>query len=181
MRALLKRLRRRAMYSKTGKQRKFWKRSLARNRQKYLMQTVSFDGAPTMRGLALLLAHARKRGWRGTLQSSDRREGVAERYGKSSQAALFRAFKAGRGNPANPPGRSSHELRSDGNPIFHAPVGARLPWFQMGLDVSQSIELVSVLEGMGVDARRPYSSPSEAHHVNVLKDPTGALARLGDI
>jgi hypothetical protein len=180
--AKLERLRDRAMNSRTRVQRAYWARSLARNRRKYLTETVAFDGVPTQRGLALLLARARRVGWKGQLNSSDRRKGVAERFGHQSQAALYAGFQKGLPgfNPANPPGFSSHELRSDGSALFGYR-GRKLPWYEMGLDVDQDDALQMRLREMGVDARHPYSTPSEAHHLNVLHDPTSILAKLGEI
>lgn len=180
--AKLDRLRDRAMNARTRVQRAYWKRSLDRNRRRYLTETVAFDGVPTQRGLALLLTHARKRGWQGKLNSSDRRAGVAERFGHQSQAALYDGFRRGRPGflPANPPGYSSHELRSDGSRLFGRR-GRKLAWFELGLDVDQDTALVTRLRDMGVDARHPYDTPSEAHHVNVLHDPTSILAKLGEI
>jgi hypothetical protein len=169
------------MNAPTRALRAYWKRSLERNRRKYVTETVVLDGTPTMRGLAILLKHARRHGWQGTLVSSDRREGVAERYGKMSQAQLYRLFQRGRGNPANPPGKSSHELRSDGNRVFRTPAGQPLEWWQMGMDVGAPASLVYELGGMGVKARQPYSSPSEAHHVNLTSDPTDVLVSLNEI
>src|SRR5688500_17820446 len=52
-------------------------------------ETTSFDGAPVSRGLALVLHEARAAGVQFRLNSADRRRGVAERYGKSSQFALW--------------------------------------------------------------------------------------------
>lgn len=155
------------------------KRVLKRD-QPRLTDTVSFDGTPVFAGLALMLEDARKHGWNGGLNSADRREGVAERFGKMSQAALWLGFIAGKAgfNPANPPGRSTHELRSDGVP-YRGPIGRPLTWWQLGLDVSDSVTLVNVLNRLGYSAFRPYSSPSEAHHVNLRKSPSRALKRRG--
>jgi hypothetical protein len=180
--AKLERLRDRAMHSRTRAQRAYWKRSLARNRKKHLTTTVAFDGVPTQRGLALLLGHARRHGWKGRLSSSDRRKGVAERYGHQSQSALYDGFRKGLPgfNPANPPGFSSHELRSDGTHLFGAR-GRKLPWFKMGLDVSDDAALQRELRELGVHVKHPYDTPSEAHHLNVLADPTDVLAGLGDV
>lgn len=180
--AKLERLRDRAMNSRTRAMRAYWKRSLDRNRKRYLTETVAFDGVPTQRGLALLLTHCRRVGWKGRLNSSDRRKGVAERYGHQSQAALYDGFRKGLSgfNPANPPGYSSHELRSDGSRLFGRR-GRKLDWFQMGLDVDEDQSLQMRLREMGVDARHPYDTASEAHHINVLHDPTSILAKLGEV
>lgn len=178
--ALLARLRARAMNATTRAKQVFWKRSLERNRRSYVSETVTLDGVPTMRGLRLLLVYAREHGWAGKLNSSDRRKGVAETYGHQSQAALYAGFVAGRPGflPANPPGFSSHELRSDGTALF-GERGRVLPWFQLGLDVSDDGTLVRVLADLGVRATHPYNSAAEAHHVNVTGDPTAVLVRLG--
>jgi hypothetical protein len=180
MRSLLSRLRNRVIHAPTRVRQAFWKRALDRHRAAYLSQTVAFDGVPTMRGLALLLGHARLRGWRGTLNSSDRRAGVAERYGKKSQARLYRGWVDHLPGylPANPPGFSSHELRGDGNPVYERPRGARLPWYMLGLDVTEDIQLARLLESLGVDVVHPYRSAAEAHHLNVIKDPTPVLVHL---
>lgn len=149
--------------------------------------TVTFDGTPTFWGLAKPLLQARNNGWVGRLSSADRRKGVAERYGKMSQAALFDCAQAKRSsggcptgchgncNPANPPGFSSHELRSDGQG-FPGPRGRELEWWELGLDCSSAPQLVQVLGKLGYRARRPYaSSRSEAHHVNFSASPGAVL------
>lgn len=180
--AKLERLRHRAINSRTRAQRAYWKRSLDRNRRRHLSQTVAFDGVPTQRGLALLLGHARNRGWKGKLNSSDRRKGVAERYGHQSQAALYDGFRRGLPgfNPANPPGFSSHEMRSDGTALFGRR-GRKLPWYRLGLDVDGDQQLERKLKALDVDVRHPYDTPSEAHHLNVISDPTAVLVGLGDV
>lgn len=159
-------------------------------RQGNVRATVTFDGVPTMRGLAYILQDAREHGWRGSLNSSDRREGVAEAHGKMSQAKLFRCAQAkrttgrcppechGNCNPANPPGHSSHELRGDG---VIAPDRAALPWYKLGLDLADAEGFTRVARSRGFDIRRLYASASEAHHRNVMKDPTPRLRKLGYI
>ena len=166
---------------------------LARARErapKLARHTVAFDGAPTFWGLAKPLLRARERGWSGTLQSSDRRKGVAERYGKRSQAALFDCrtrFVAlgnrcppdcgGNCNPANPPGASSHECRADGTAAFGSRAkGTKLPWWELGLDVSDTSGLLRKLADLGYDAKLTYpNSPQEAQHVNFTSNPGAVL------
>lgn len=155
-----------------------------------LRATVTFDRVPTFRGLSYVLQDAREHGWRGRLNSSDRREGVAEAHGKMSQAKLYRCAQAkrttgrcppdchGNCNPANPPGHSSHELRGDG---VIAPDGAVLPWYKLGLDLDDAEGFERVARSRGFDVRRIYASASEAHHRNVMKDPTPRLRKLGYI
>ncbi|MCA1699722.1 MAG: hypothetical protein LC790_12795, partial [Actinobacteria bacterium] len=154
-------------------------------------RTIAFDGAPIFWGLAKALQRARDRGWSGTLASADRRKGVAERYGKQSQARLRSCFEQKRAtgrcrcpscNPANAPGQSSHELCSDAS-AFRGPVGRALNWWELGLDCSDSAQLVALLTSLGYKVRRPYSSPSEAHHVNFTRDPGPVVSapQLADI
>ena len=152
------------------------------------LRTIAFDGTPVFWGLAKALKRARQHGWQGQLNSADRREGVAERYGKQSQAKLYACFTNSEAtgscscsscNPANPPGRSSHELRADGSDAFPGPVGRVLRWWELGLDCSQSVQLVAKLGSLGYAVHRPYSSPSEAHHVNFKADP-GPVVDLPD-
>jgi GH25 family lysozyme M1 (1,4-beta-N-acetylmuramidase) len=159
----------------------------ARMRAPHLAQrTIAMDGTPVFWGLAAPLVEARSHGWRGALLSADRRAGVAERFGKKSQAKLFSCAQAkqqrgfcpascgGDCLPANPPGRSSHELCSDGF-AFAGPVGRALPWFCLGLDVSDSEQLLSILTRLGYGVRRPYHTASELHHLNFTRDPGPVL------
>jgi lysozyme len=155
--------------------------------------TVAFDGAPTFWGLAKPLLRARRHGWRGTLQSSDRRKGVAERYGKSSQARLFDCFQRsqalhrcppdcnGNCNPANAPGASSHECFSDGTAAFQSrPAGTQLAWWELGLDVSDHPGLLRALDALGYEAKQTYpNNPKEQHHVNFTSAPGPVLAQSG--
>jgi hypothetical protein len=151
--------------------------------------TVVLDGTPTFWGLVKPLLQARAQGWGGRLNSADRRKGVAERFGKMSQAALFKCAQAkkatgacptvchGNCNPANPPGASSHELRSDAV-AFPGPRGRKLQWWELGLDCDDAPQLVAILRRLGYDAARPYaSSPREAHHVNFRRSPGRVLDR----
>ena len=141
-------------------------------KRRKVTDTVAFDRTPVFRGLALMLCDARHHGWGGQLNSADRRQGVAEKYGKMSQVKLYAGWIARRAgfNPANPPGRSTHELRSDGVP-YRGPVGRPLSWYQLGLDVSDSSDLLFVLNHLGYTAFRPYKSGSEVHHLNLRTSP----------
>jgi hypothetical protein len=149
--------------------------------------TVALDGTPTFWGLAKPLLQARHHGWTGRLNSSDRRKGVAERFGKMSQKALFDCAEAqrktkvcppgchGNCNPADRPGESSHELCSDAV-AFPGPKGRKLEWWELGLDCDNAPQLVQVLGQLGFQARRPFAnSPKEAHHVNFSASPGPVL------
>lgn len=133
---------------------------------------TTLDGVPVFRGLKRVLLDARAHGWAGTLTSADRRKGIPERYGKLSQAALYAGWIAHKlgFNPANPPGRSTHELRSDGV-AYRGPVGRPLSWWQEGLDASLADQLRSVLARLGYDAFQPYKTGSEVHHTNFHISP----------
>lgn len=157
-----------------------------------LNETVAFDGVPVFRGLALMLQDCRDHGWGGRLNSADRREGVAERYGRMSQAFLFAAWVAWstrrvllRGfssssppNPANPVGRSTHDLHSDGV-AYRGPVGRPLAWWQLGMDADDAERLRAVATSLGYSAFRPYADGREAHHVNLRSNPKRVLKRRG--
>lgn len=136
--------------------------------------TVQFDDTPVMYGLARVLQDARDHGARFTVTSADRRKGVPERYGKLSQAALYLGWIARRAgfNPANPPGRSTHELRSDAV-AYRGPVGRPLHWWQLGIDADDAGvgDLLRTLQRLGYAVFRPYHSGSEHHHFNFRRSP----------
>jgi lysozyme len=58
---------------------------------------------------------------------------------------------------------------------FAGPVGRELPWWQLGLDVTGSDQLLAVLARLGYGVRRPYHTAAEAHHVNFTRDPGPVL------
>lgn len=171
--------------------------------RRHLTRTVAMDGVPMFRGHALMLQDARDHGSTFRCASADRREGVAEHYGHMSQAALYRCFLAksrtgrcppechGNCNPANPPGHSSHELRSDGTSFFARrgySSGERMPWWLLGLDVYDTgadgldgpgaDDLERDLKRLGYPITRPYfPAPRELHHLNCTASPVTALRR----
>lgn len=154
----------------------------ARRRPGAIYETVALDGTPVFRVLALVLLDARANGWQGVLNSADRREGVAERFGKMSQAKLYEcSLKCepscyGNCNPANPPTQGSHLLLGDG---VLGKVGEPLEKWQLGLDTSDGPGLRATLERLGYSASRPYSDPREVHHTNLTKDPRRNLIERG--
>lgn len=152
--------------------------AIVKLRRPRLNETVGFDGTPCFRGLALMLEDCREHGWAGSLSSADRRPGVPEKYGKLSQLALWLGFIAGKAgfNPANPPGRSTHELRSDGV-AYRGPVGRPLAWWQLGLDCTDAETLRSIAARLGYPAFRPYPDGREAHHVNLRANPRRVLRK----
>lgn len=154
-------------------------------------RTIAFDGAPTYWGLAKPLLLAREHGWGGRLDSSDRRRGVAEKFGKMSQAALFDCMQRrialnrcpadchGNCADANPPGASSHEQLSDARG-FAGPVGRQLAWWELGLDVDDSDGLLRILQQLGYQVHRTYpNNPKEHHHLNFTANPGPVLPAEG--
>lgn len=97
---------------------------------------------------------------------------ILHRHGKHSQAELYQLFLDGAGNPANPPGFSSHELRSDGV-AYPVARGEPLAWWQQGFDVNDTdVErVIAAGARYGWQLHRPYSSGSEFHHLNFRIQP----------
>lgn len=154
----------------------------ARRKPANLYKTVAFDGTPVFLIIALVLADARANGWSGILVSADRRKGVAERFGKMSQAKLYECSKNcradcyGNCNPANPPTQGTHLLIGDG---VVGKVGENLEPFELGLDTSEADELRSVLNRLGYSAYRPYADSREVHHTNLKTNPRSRLIERG--
>jgi lysozyme len=162
-----------------------------RRRAQLQSRTIAFDGVPTYWGIAKPLLLAREHGWSGRLDSSDRRPGVAEKFGHSSQVTLFSCFQRqltlgrcppdchGNCSPANRPGSSSHEQLSDAK-AFKGPVGRQLRWWELGIDVTESDALLEILGHLGYHVRRTYpDNPPEHHHLNLTANPGPVLAPDG--
>lgn len=155
-----------------------------RRKPSKLDETVALDGTPIFRLLRLALLDARDNGWRGVLNSADRREGVAERFGKFSQAKLYacslncRADCYGNCNPANPPTQGTHLLIGDG---VVGSVGSKLHKWQLGLDTSDADQLRAVLNALGYKVTRPYADSREQHHSNFTKSPRDRLIARGKL
>lgn len=153
-----------------------------RRKPERLYRTVALDGTPTFAILRLVLLDCRANGWNGILNSADRREGVAERYGKMSQAKLYRCSISctpdcyGNCNPANPPDRGSHLLLGDGTV---GKLHQKLPKWQLGLDTSDPDNLRATLARLGYKAKRPYLDPREHHHTNLTENPKACLIARG--
>jgi GH25 family lysozyme M1 (1,4-beta-N-acetylmuramidase) len=155
------------------------------------LRTIAFDGTPTYWGLAKPMLLAREHGWGGRLSSSDRRSGVAEKFGKKSQATLFRCAElrdklhrcppqcGGDCAAANAPGESSHEQRSDATG-FPGPKKRLLEWYELGIDVSDSDRLIQELLRRGYQTHRTYpNNPDEHHHLNFTASPGPVLPAEG--
>lgn len=144
---------------------------------------VAFDGRPMFRALAWALKDARLHGVGFSITSADRRDSVIKAFNKQhgtdlhSQQYLYDHQGEPGFYPANPPGFSSHELRSDGSPFFKVPRGASIPDYELGIDAvdegasNSCVKLVWWLNSHGYKAARPYASGSEAHHFCFAKSP----------
>lgn len=100
-------------------------------------------------------------------------EALLNAHGKHSQAYLY-AHQGTQGiGPANPPGQSTHELRSDGVP-YPGPVGRKLHWWQCGIDADDAHvqALIAAAHRHGWKLYRPYGSGSEFHHINFARKPS---------
>jgi hypothetical protein len=95
---------------------------------------------------------------------------ILHKRGKHTQAELYATLPPG---VANPPGFSSHEGFSDGNPIFHTPRGRRLAWWQDGIDVNDSDvpHMIHAARLRGWTLVQPYTSGAEVHHLNFARKP----------
>lgn len=142
------------------------------------MKFDEIDGCPVPRSVAPAIREI-KQASGATLVSAYRGSdlgaaSILRRFGKSTQAALRALFLAGRGNPANPVGFSTHELFNDGV-AYRLPRGVPLRAYQIGLDWAHPGGAAAVCEAA---ARRGYamtvtypSNPRERHHANLRKPP----------
>lgn len=89
-----------------------------------------------------------------------------------SQAELYDLFVRGIGNPANPPGYGTHELRSDGVAFPAITRGAPIPWWAVGLDVGtvSGQRYCDAARKLGWVVTVTYPS-SESWHVNHRRLP----------
>lgn len=129
-----------------------------------------------------------------TVISGDRRAGVAERFGRSSQEYLFLHQNDPGFNPANPPLTSTHEYRNGGQngrypgyigtPAFpRIPVGALLPPQMLGLDLAsngEATEFCNEVEKVGLHFFQPYPTGSELHHICCRMKATELIEWLVD-
>lgn len=99
--------------------------------------------------------------------------GILNKHGKHTQAQLYEMFRRGRGAPANQPGFSTHELKSDGVAYPHTPRGGALPWWAQGFDVNDSDVPAVMREARkhGWALGQPYKAGVEFHHLNFLTQP----------
>lgn len=100
---------------------------------------------------------------------------ILHAHGHHTQAELYASLPAG---TANPPGRSTHELRSDGV-AYPGPLGRQLDWWQQGVDVNDSDvgKVEAAARSHGWHLKQPYKSGVEYHHLNFAAVPRPASAR----
>lgn len=101
--------------------------------------------------------------------------GILKRLGKSTQAMLYRGWlrRLPGFNPANPPGFSTHELRSDGV-AYRGPRGRPLRAWGCGMDWGPPDlvdDVIAAARRRGWSLFRPYSSGSERQHLNFKSKP----------
>jgi hypothetical protein len=107
-------------------------------------------------------------------------EHLLRQCGKLSQAQLYYRFINGWPgyNPANPPGRSTHECRNDGV-AYAGWVGMPLRWWQVGMDWSYGAGAVAAFNRKGYSAALTYPNNSrELHHVNLRKKPFVSIWKI---
>jgi lysozyme len=97
-------------------------------------------------------------------------EKLLEKFGKHDQAWLFANLPPG---TANPPGRSTHELDSDGVP-YPGPIGRKLVWWECGIDIDDAHvdAVIAAARKHGLTLFRPYGAGVEFHHVNFAHKPS---------
>lgn len=127
-------------------------------------------GCPCNRWLAPYFELLRKKSG-ATINSIYRGEDAAailHRHGKHTQAEIHRMYPS----ISNPPGRSTHELRSDGV-AYGGPVGRHLEWWQQGIDVNDGDVARMEWEAsrLGWHLFQPYSRGVEFHHLNFRREP----------
>lgn len=94
-------------------------------------------------------------------------------HGKHDQTYLYQGFLRHLPgfNPANPPGFSPHECRSDGVSPPGYKRGAKIPPELCGQDWQNAWRVIAAYRAMGVAAYHPYSSRFEGQHVGIAKTP----------
>jgi len=88
---------------------------------------------------------------------------LLHRHGHHTQAEIWATSPPG---VANPPGRSTHELRSDGV-AYAGPIGRHLPLWCQGIDVNDSdvAAMINRARHYGWQLAQPYRSGIEFHHL----------------
>ncbi len=99
---------------------------------------------------------------------------ILHAHGKHTQAEIHATLP----KESNPPGQSTHELRSDGV-AYPGPVGRKLEDWQQGLDVNDGDigRMKERARAHGWELFQPYPNTKEFHHLNFTRRPQarGAL------
>lgn len=144
---------------------------MAVRRKKFLV----INGCPVPRDVApyvyLVLRRARQTAssiYRGTDPEA---VAILHRHGKHTQAEIHRMLPS----ISNPPGRSEHELRSDGA-ARPGPVGRHLEGWQVGVDSgsnspSNKAAIREAAAHYGLSASQPYRRGVEGHHWHFTRKP----------
>jgi hypothetical protein len=148
-----------------------------------MIRWVDVQGNPVPWRLAKVIGPALKEsgatllsGYRGPDRAARK---ILRKHGKHTQGELYIGWlkRLPGFNPANPPGLSTHELRSDGRAYPYRHPGAPLAWWQLGMDVDDAHvdRFLKALRRRGVQAWRPYPGSREYHHVNIRAEPPRRL------
>lgn len=115
-------------------------------------------------------AHANVR----SIYRGDPAAALLHAHGKQTQRDLYWGYVDSRPGylPANPPGFSTHELRSDGS-AYNVLRGSPLEWWQQGFDVddTDTDRVIREAASHGWQVWRPYPAGSEFHHLNFRVRP----------
>lgn len=140
------------------------------------MKFEVIDGCPVPTGAVPVVRaiKAQRPGLRlNSCYRGDKATSLLKRLGKSTQSMLWYGFlhHLPGYNPANPPGRSTHELFNDGS-AFPGPVGMALPEYKVGMDWSDGASAAEAGREAGLVTTLTYpNSRGEAQHVNCRKKP----------
>ncbi len=138
------------------------------------MKLAIVDGCPVPASIAPYIARVLKAAGQdaNSIYRGEDAKMLLHKHGKSTQAELFAKLPPG---VANPPGRSSHELRSDGK-AWPGPIGRRLDEWQVGVDsgsdsASDAVALTRAAARMRWPVKHPYKTAAERHHWNFVRRP----------
>lgn len=131
------------------------------------------DGSPAPRSIApyiyLVLRRAGQQA--SSIYRGEDAKALLHAHGKRTQAEIHRDLP----NISNPPGRSQHECRSDGN-ANPGPVGRHLHEWEVGVDsgdndAASKARVEAAAAHYGWKVRHPYSRGVEGHHWCFARQP----------
>lgn len=143
------------------------------------MHFSEVDGCPVPTDITPLIMTVKKKTG-ATLVSCYRgqdpnAQAILRKNGKQNQKQLWDGWNERRPgyNPANPPGKSTHECKNDGV-AYAGPAGMPLKSWQVGQDwdIPHVASVVAEYRRQGVEATVTYPNSSrERQHVNIRKAP----------